>query len=457
MLVGRLRAGVRLRVTAAALLAVGCALAAAALFVQGNLASDRQRILKATAQQQALEVEALNPQLGAPWQLPPANLQTGLVQVIRDGRVLAFSRPLFRQPPLYQPGDASVQEDNDLFPGQAKDVRIVEVPIRNGSTVVAVVVSMDQYDRSVRYVGRLLAFGMPVLLAVVGLICWAIASRALRPIEALRREVAEVENIPGGFRIAEPATDDEVGRLARTLNRMLDRLEAASAREHRFVSDASHELRSPIANIRTEIEVALHHPEHADWPRVAQDVLGQDERMEELVESLLLLARSDEGLLPIPTTAADLGVVVEAVLRSRPQEASAPRIVVSAGSAPVAVPAVYLEHIVTNLVDNATRFAASQVDVTVESDRQFGNLHVRDDGPGIPEAERTRVFERFVRLDEARDRDHGGFGLGLAIVSDLCAAYGGDIKLEDAAPGAMFTIQFPLSEETVRTGQPARL
>ena len=129
-----------------------------------------------------------------------------------------------------------------------------------------VVVSLDQYDRSVGSVQRLLEIGLPILLAVVGLICWMMVGRALRRIEILRREVAEVAVRPGEHRVADPLTDDEVGRLARTLNSMLDRLEASSARERRFVADASHELRSPIANIRTAVEVALHRPDAADWP-----------------------------------------------------------------------------------------------------------------------------------------------------------------------------------------------
>ena len=132
---------------------------------------------------------------------------------------------------------------------------------------------------------------------MVGFICWIMVGRALRRIEALRLEVADVALRPGEHRVAEPHTDDEVGRLARTLNSMLDHLEASSARERRFVADASHELRSPIANIRTAVEVALHRPDTADWQRVADEVLVEDARMTRLVDELLLLARSDEGRL----------------------------------------------------------------------------------------------------------------------------------------------------------------
>jgi signal transduction histidine kinase len=447
-LVGRLLASVRVRVTATAVLAVACALGAAAFFLEGSLQHDRQRILMGTAQQQAVEVADFNPQMTLPLVLPAdSTLQSGLVQVLRNGKLLGESRPLAieKLPALWLPGDPQVQQNSYVFSGQAQDVHVVAVPVTTGSRVratVVVVTSLDQYDSSLADVRKILEIGMPILLAVVGIICWAIVGRALRPIEALRREVTEIATSPGTLRIADPGTGDEVGRLARTLNSMLDRIEAASARERRFVSDASHELRSPIANIRTEIEVALHHPEFADWPSVAQDVLTENDRMGRLVQELLLLARADEGSLLPSRGATDLGEAAEGA--NTDAAADGPQIFVSTVVAPVAVPPIYLERIVANLVGNAKRFATSRIDVTVTREGPYAVLRVSDDGPGIPPAERDRIFERFVRLDEARDRGDGGFGLGLAIVADLCRAYGGHIEVGDAAPGAVFTLRFPL-------------
>ncbi len=447
-LVGRLLASVRVRVTATAVLAVACALGAAAFFLEGGLQHDRQRILMGTAQQQAVEVADFNPQMSLPLVLPvDSTLQSGLVQVLRNGKLLGESRPLAieKLPPLWLPGDPQVRQNSYVFSGQAQDVHVVAVPVTTGSRVratVVVVTSLDQYDSSLADVRKILEVGMPILLAVVGIICWAIVGRALRPIEALRREVTEIATSPGPLRIADPGTGDEVGRLARTLNSMLDRIEAASARERRFVSDASHELRSPIANIRTEIEVALHHPEFADWPCVAQDVLTENDRMGRLVQELLLLARADEGSLLPSRGATDLGAAAEGA--DTGVAAGGPQISVSTVVAPVAVPPIYLERIVANLVGNARRFATSRIDVTVTREGPYAVLRVRDDGPGIPPAERDRIFERFVRLDEARDRGDGGFGLGLAIVADLCRGYAGHIEVGDAAPGAVFTLRFPL-------------
>jgi len=444
-LVGRLLASTRVRVTAAAVLAVACALGASAAFVDGSLQHDRQRILMTTAQQQANEVADFNPEMALPLVLPPdPSLQLGLVQVVRNGKVIGASRVLAKIPPLWLPGEPQVQENSYVLGGQARDVHVVAVPLNVAhiKATVVVITSLGQYDNSLADVQRILEIGMPILLAVVGLICWIIVGRALRPIEALRREVTEIATSPGHHRIAEPGTGDEVGRLARTLNSMLDRIEASSARERRFVSDASHELRSPIANIRTEIEVALHHPEFADWPSTAREVLSQNERMGQLVQELLLLARSDEGSLLPSSGATDLAEVTESIVVA--SRGSGPEVVVRTVAAPVAVPPVYLERMVANLVGNARRFAASTVEVTVSREGSTAILRVRDDGPGVAPADRARIFERFVRLDEARDRGDGGFGLGLAIVADLCRAYGGTVDVGDAGPGAVFTMRFPL-------------
>jgi signal transduction histidine kinase len=445
--------GVRVRVTAAAVLAVACALAASAAVVQVILNNDRHNVLLTTAQVQAREFAALNDN----WQrIVRGSLDVGQIQVVDRGRVLAASKDLRNQPALWAPNDPTIQAPDASF-GLAHDVRFVAVPETIGGEplTVVVVVSMDQYDRSVQSVHRILEFGLPILLVVVGLICWWIVGRALRRIESLRRQVDEVATRPGEQRVSDPLTDDEVGRLARTLNSMLDRLDESSARERRFVADASHELRSPIANIRTALEVALHHPDVADWTKVAGEVLVEDSRMGHLVEQLLMLARSDEGRLLPAAGAANLSEVAQSVVRSLPPGPGSVTVTVSGPSVDVPVPAVYLERIVTNLVDNARRYARSKVEVTIARQRHVAVLTVHDDGPGIPAEERGRIFERFVRLDEARDREHGGFGLGLAIVADLCRAYGGTIEVTDAEPGASFAVEFPVAKPRVRRQTPS--
>ena len=341
----RLLVSVRVRVTAVALLTVACVLAASAALVYGSLLHYRQRILMNTAQADTREVTDLNPGFQAPLVMPKdPSLDSGLIQVLRDGKIIGFSKLLRGEAPLWIPGEPMVQQDSSVLGGPGKV--LVAVPVSSGSTrtTVVVVTSLDQYNNSVSVVQRLLEIGMPLFLILVGVICWMIVGRALRPIERMRREVAEVATTQRAHRIPEPATNDEVGRLARTLNSMLDRIEASSRRERRFVSDASHELRSPLANIRTEIEVALHHPTRAAWPDVARDVLAQNERMGQLVEELLLLARSDEGGLMPAAEPTDLADVVETTIA--PWFGRFPEVVVDAVAAPVAVPTVYLERMV---------------------------------------------------------------------------------------------------------------
>ncbi|MDA8045135.1 MAG: HAMP domain-containing sensor histidine kinase [Actinomycetota bacterium] len=450
-LIGRLSGSVRVRVTATALLAVGCALGVAAGVINLDLQHDRQRILLDTAQQDAREVVAFNPRLASPVFVPPdATIDSGYVQVIVAGRVAGASKPLRRLAPLWHSGQPRVEAAPDFLSDAGRDVQLVSVPVQSGSVAgnVVVVASMAQFDHTVADIQRLLEVGTPMLLGVVGLICWLIVGRALRPIEMMRREVAEVADVTGAahrHRVAEPANDDEVARLARTLNLMLDRLEASSVRERRFVSDASHELRSPIANIRTELEVAMHHPDSADWWQVAGDVLGQNQRMEELVSGLLLLARSDEGSLIEAREPTDLAAVVETVVDQFP--AGDPVIRLDPRPALVNIPAVYAERMVANLVDNARRFATTTVSVTVgpaAGPDGYAEVHVVDDGPGVPEPDRARIFERFVRLDPARERGEGGFGLGLAIVADLSRFYGGTIQVGDApGEGADFVLRLP--------------
>lgn len=446
--------GVRLRVTAAAVLAVACAFGVSAAVVEATLQHDRHNVLITTARLQAQEVIALNQGLRPPVNLPPTpSLQSGLIQVLFNGRVVGVSHSLHLRAPLWVPGDPMIQDNPDVNIASGHDVQVVAVPVKVGPDegTVVVLVSLDQYDRTLLSVTRLLEIGLPILLAVVGLICWVMVGRALRRIEALRREVADVALRPGEHRVADPHTDDEVGRLARTLNSMLDRLEASSARERRFLADASHELRSPIANIRTAMEVALHRPNAADWPRVADEVLVEDDRMTRLVEELLLLARSDDGRLAPVEQPCDLLAVARAVVAAAAYPE--PPVVSIAGTpAFVLVPVAYVERVILNLVDNARRFATTRVDVVIGATAGEATIQVSDDGPGVPPAERARIFERFVRLDEARDRETGGFGLGLAIVADLCHAYDGAIEVGDGRPGAVFSVRFPAARAPSAVG-----
>ncbi len=451
-LISRFVGSVRVRITVTALLAVGCAMVVAAGVIQLDLHHERQKILLNSAEQDAREVVAFNPTLSSPVFVPSgATIDSGFLQVIVGGRVVGASKPLRHLPPLWQPGAPRVQPVPDFFADTARDAVMVSVPVQAGKAVgdVVVISSMAQFDHTVADIQRLLEIGTPMLLGVVGVICWVVVGRSLSPIERMRRQVAgmSVSTRDGySYRVAEPANEDEIARLARTLNSMLDRLEASSRRERRFVSDASHELRSPIANIRTELEVAMHHPAVTDWIEVAGEVLEQNRRMEELVSGLLLLARSDEGSLIASKEPTDLAALVERIVADAAP--TGPTVVLEASPVLVGVPPVYAERMVANLVDNGRRFAESALTVkvgpVVEDGLAYAQVTVSDDGPGVAEADRERIFERFVRLDSARDRGEGGFGLGLAIVADLSRFYGGTIRAGGVVgEGAEFVLRLP--------------
>jgi signal transduction histidine kinase len=269
-----------------------------------------------------------------------------------------------------------------------------------------------------------------------------VVGRALRPVESIRAQVAEI----GGSRridrrVPEPAGHDEVWRLARrTMNEMLQRLQAAAERQRRFVADASHELRSPLASLRTQLEVSRDYP--APAVGAVDDQLAEVERIEHLVADLLLLAKADEHQLVVRSRPVDLReVVLDEV------ERAGSRARVRLDTAGVAATTVHgdreeLARVVRNLLDNAVRFARARVELSLAEREGQVELTVADDGPGIPAAARERVFERFARLDEGRARDAGGTGLGLAIVRQVVVAHGGSVTV-DGVLGARFLISLP--------------
>jgi signal transduction histidine kinase len=242
-------------------------------------------------------------------------------------------------------------------------------------------------------------------------------------------------------RVPAPASTDEVARLAHTMNRMLDRLEAAAHRQRRFVSDASHELRSPVTAMRTDLEVGLRAPTTTDWEATARRTLGEADRLGRLVDDLLELARLDEGATR-PYDDVDLDELVALDVESRNGSVPVATDEVSAGR--VRGDRRQLSQLLRNLVDNAVRHAGARVAIGVRTDGDDVVLTVDDDGDGVPDADRARVFERFARLDEARARDDGGAGLGLALVQRVATAHHGSVEVGTSAlGGARFEVRLP--------------
>jgi len=308
-----------------------------------------------------------------------------------------------------------------------------------GATVV--LPSLESVRSSVDTFGTVIMFVVPVLVLGLALLTWVVVGRSLQPVEAIRSRVAEISAEALDQRVPDPGTDDEIGSLAGTMNRMLERLERSAERQRRFVSDASHELRSPLASIRAQIEVALTHPDLMDWTGVGMGVLEESRRMERLVNDLLALARADEGVIITRTEEVNLGELV-ASEAERVDDLEVDLSAVSAASArgdPLA-----LRRVVRNLVDNAARYAKSRLSFEVQRGRKEVRIVVEDDGSGIPEEDRERVFERFTRLEQGRTEDTGGAGLGLAVVRETVKAHGGTVSVETGSSGgARMVVRLP--------------
>jgi len=343
--------------------------------------------------------------------------------------------------------------------GLAGPVRVVGVPAGPAGAPQTRLGARAKSD-VVRGVGLLrttLLVALPLLVIVLSVVAWRVIGAALAPVESLRRGAEDIARAddpaslrerrrrpevsdPGrAARLPVPERQDEIHRLAATLNGMLDRLEAGRARQREFVADAAHELRSPLANMRTQLEVALRLGDSADWSRVADDLLADTARLARLVDDLLLLARSDSAARAGPTEPVELGGLAREVA------ARYPAVTVAATNGPlwtVGEPDA-LRRVVANVLDNAVRHAGASVVLGVAGDGPEHVVTVTDDGPGIPAEDRDRVFERFTRLDDARTRDGGGSGLGLAIVRELVRRHGGSVALADAGPGLRVEIRLP--------------
>ena len=296
---------------------------------------------------------------------------------------------------------------------------------------------------------RQLAAGTLGLTLVVAGSIWLVAGRVLRPVEAIRADFAELSAHHLDQRIAVPRAGREITRLADTMNTTLDRLQSAVERQRQFTADASHELRTPLACLRTELELALHHPHTADWPRVVDAAHDDTLRLQALTTDLLLLAQLDAGHTDQPPgPPVDLTDLVrdETSRRTPPRHLT---LTVHVRPEPITVNGhqALLARVLGNLLDNAERHATGTVTVRLAYDTEHRQavLDVLDDGPGIPPEHQRRIFERFSRLDDARARDAGGAGLGLAIAARIATTHGGTLTIAPSPQGAHFLLRLPTS------------
>jgi signal transduction histidine kinase len=462
---------IRARATVGAVLVVAVVLSAAALLQARVIEQHLVDAVEESAAVQAAHVanEARAGEL--PSTIVLADEETRFVQVLdADGAPIAASDnvetrgPVANlQPPPPNPDDdepvgvsdheydytaatySSLPVDAD---GRRWRVVATGVITASGRLTVYVGSTLESVDSTTATVRRSLLIGVPLLLLVIGLVTLAVIRRSLRPVEAMRVELDEITSRDLSRRVDEPTSDDEIARLAQAMNDLLDRLESSISAERRFIGDASHELRSPLAALRAQLDVALEHPAGTDWVETVQECFASAERLESLASDLLMLAEVDAAGPASAGTIVDLAQLVAEELEHRPQLDAVRVRAILEPDVVVRGHRNQLGRLVRNLLDNAYRHATSSVTIRVSRTNDgMAVLQVTDDGAGIPVPDRDRVFERFTRLDGARARDAGGTGLGLAIVRDIARAHDGSVEITGAR-GADFVVRIPRHADT---------
>jgi len=406
-----------------------------------------------------------------------AILDVGFVRAIPPGNVIGSSEAPFDQPLVVSSNtvggaagggaSVSVEPSTGIFVAGNGDVvtytlapRAVDesAAVDRGDGVVAVAQTFELPNgRRVRVgvsmpllavsdgldaVRTVLWFAVPLLTAAIAGGTWLVTGRALRPVRAISERTQAISASNLSDRVPVPKAHDEIHELASTMNDMLARLDASHQQQRQFVADASHELRSPVAASRVQLEVGLANPEGTDWPATATAVLTEQRHLGRLVDDLLALGRLDEGGVGV-TAEVDLDDVLS---RESARTQLVPVVVDECEHVRLLGNEQLLTRLVRNLIDNAARHTATDVHITLRRNGQQATLDVDDNGPGVPPADRDRIFQRFTRIDEARGRTDGGAGLGLAIAREVARAHGGEVRCDDSPRGgARFTVTLPVT------------
>lgn len=443
---------VRVRTTLAATLIVALTLSLGAWVATNRFRDSLENSQHDAALSRAVNLADLALAGDLPSVLTQPDQNTAFAQVIgKGGTVIAASSNITGEPavgPLVSPrSHAIVRTVNGSVVGQDGRLQLVVLPARynNSPVTVYAAYSLRTSDFALHDFERSLLIGLPLLLMVIAGTTWIIVGAALKPIASIRTEVAEITAKDLSRRVPVPRSDDELARLARTMNTMLARLETSVERQRVFVADASHELRSPLTSLRTQLEIGLALGSATDWTSTAAGALTEEARIEKLITDLLLLARLDSNSLIASSSIVSLQQVVSDDLASRPIREHVTVRSTFDGPALVAMEISFAGRVVANLVDNAQRYAHTEVVVAVRtSSPSHIELVITDDGSGIAAEDRERVFERFTRLDDSRSVDEGGAGLGLAIVRDIVERHGGVIAFTDCSRGTCVVVRLPV-------------
>ena len=451
----RRRVGLRLRVTAVAVLTVGIALAISAVLLVGLVRSRLDTGATTAATLRARDVAALAEAGALPRTLALPGEESAFVQVVDEtGAVIASTGNIDGEPAVSSVKPSGTMPLVLTIPidplDQADAMRVIALNTTTDAGVVTVYTgeSLQNADDTTAAVITVLAVGLPLLVVIVAAVTWWAVGRTLRPVRRITRTMADITASDLHRRVPLPDTRDEIGELAVTVNETLARLDSSVEQQRRFVADASHELRGPLAALRADLEISVTHPERTAWHDVARDTLSDVERLQHLTEDLLLLARLDSHQKR-PHQQVDLAeIAAEAAGGIRRNDVDV-NVLGADSSAIVDGDPEQLHRMMRNLVHNAEEHAEHRITITLTKQAATVQLQVADDGPGVPAEVRDIVFERFVRVDTARTRDTGGTGLGLAIVADVVASHHGSITVTDSDPhGATFTVELPAHQPT---------
>ena len=444
---------VRFRITLLASTLVALALVGASI---GLIAVQRNLLTRAIDEALQQRADNLAPavarEVAGREPLAEGDREDSFVQVLdATGRVVIASTNVTRLAPVVGPLTVGVAERTTTVSGVAvssHEFRVFAQRIRTDSGVVTLVVAknLDDVTESVEVLEASLAWSVPIVVLLLAALVWWLTGRVLRPVEAIRAQVAAISSSELHRRVPSTGRDDEIARLARTMNEMLDRVEYSAARQQRFIADASHELRSPLTRIRTQLDLCVADPDAEAAPEIYRSLLADTTDLQQLIDDLLLAARLDAGE-PVGTEIVDMDDLVVVEARRLRERAQVTVDTAGVSAARVSGHAGQLARVIRNLADNAERHATSRIVFSLRETGEFCELVVRDDGPGIPVHARETIFEPFTRLDEARSRGHGGTGLGLAIVRDIVAHHGGTIAVTgDESGGCRFLVTLPRTE-----------
>jgi signal transduction histidine kinase len=431
---------VRARTTLAATVLVAAALAIGGVSLTFTVRAALEGQVRAVATQRVAELVAALRAGSDPEQLTGEHLEDTLAQIRDAGGAVVGGR----RDQAWLTAARGGRSEQVLTVGPDRERFLVltrSTHLEGAADTVVVAGSLDPVDEITRLIAVLLAVGVPVLMLLVAGLTWRSVAHALAPVEQIRSRVDQITAQALDRRVPEPAGRDEILSLAQTMNLMLARLQDAHVRQQRFVADASHELRSPLACIRQHAEVTLADPGRWSAVELAGTVLAEQSRLEHLVEDLLLLARADEHTLRLAYREVDVDDLAfdEAARLRLDQRLQIDTTAVSPARTLADAPA--LRRVLRNLGDNAARHADSTIALGARPrDHATIMITVDDDGPGIPAPDRDRVLQRFVRLDQSRGRDDGGSGLGLAIAHQLVHAHHGQLTLTDSPLGGLRVI-----------------